>query len=108
MNALVDFDNRLDRRVPAPPSAAGHHAAAHRLRLRRREREVPDPFTTVRCWPEFGSSFSLPARIGPYPRPRVILLGLPYRPRARLTVGFAKPEFRIPIKPLRDRHGNGA
>ena len=80
MHALLDFDK--------PLVAAVQDADALRLRTRGREREVSDAFVNLAVVPEFGSSYSVPARIGHIRPAELILLGLPFDARRAADLGF--------------------
>src|ERR1700760_2255043 len=90
MNALVDFDKPLVAAVQGAAIGGGTTMLTHcdfvyagesaRFRM---------PFIDLAVLPEFGSSCSLPARIGHIRASELILLGLPFDARRAVELGLA-------------------
>jgi len=65
-----------------------HHVDALRFCLRRREREVQVPFINLALVPEFGTSYSIPARIGYLRAAELIQLGQPFDAHRAAELGL--------------------
>jgi enoyl-CoA hydratase/carnithine racemase len=89
MNALVDFDKPLVAAVHGAAIGGGTTMLLHADFVYAGESaRFQMPFINLALVPEFGSSFSLPARLGHIRAAELILLGLPFDARRAADLGF--------------------
>ena len=89
MNALVDFDKPLVAAVHGAAIGGGTTMLLHADFVYAGESaKFQMPFINLALVPEFGSSFSLPARFGHIRAAELILLGLPFDARRAADLGF--------------------
>jgi len=89
MNALVDFDKPLVAAVQGAAIGGGTTMLTHCDFVYAGESaRFQMPFVDLAVVPEFGSSCSLPARIGHIRASELILLGRPFDARRALAVGL--------------------
>src|SRR5258707_5255830 len=89
MNALVDFDKPLIAAVHGAAIGGGTTMLLHADFVYAGESaRFQMPFINLALVPEFGSSFSLPARLGHIRAAELILLGLPFDARRAADLGF--------------------
>src|SRR6266545_2418727 len=90
MNALVDFDKPLVAAVHGAAIGGGTTMLTHCDFVYAGESaKFQMPFINLAVVSEFGSSFSVPARIGHIRAAELILLGLPFDARRAAELGFA-------------------
>src|SRR6185295_11308814 len=89
MNALIDFDKPLIAAVQGAAIGGGTTMLIHCDFVYAGESaKFQMPFINLAVVPEFGSSFSVPARIGHIRAAELILLGLPVDARRAEDLGF--------------------
>src|SRR3954468_10058511 len=89
MNALVDFDKPLVAAVRGAAIGGGTTILLHAdIVYAGESAKFQMPFINLALVPEFGSSFSLPARLGHIRAAELILLGLPFDARRAADLGF--------------------
>src|SRR3984885_3329114 len=89
MNALVDFDKPLIAAVHGVAIGGGTTMLMHCDFVYAAENtKFQMPFINLALLPEFGSSWSIPARIGHIRAAELILLGLPFDARRAAELGF--------------------
>ena len=89
MNALVDFDKPLVAAVQGAAIGGGTTMLTHCDFVYAGESaKFQMPFVNLAVVPEFGSSCSVPARIGYIRAAELILLGLPFDARRAADLGF--------------------
>jgi len=89
MNALVDFDKPLVAAVQGAAIGGGTTMLTHCDFVYAGESaRFQMPFINLAVVPEFGSSFSVPARIGRLRAAELILLGLPFDARRAADLGL--------------------
>ena len=83
MDALINFDKPIVVAVQGAAIGGGTTMLTHcDFVYRGREREVPNAVRQSGTVPEFGSSYSLPARIGYLRAAELFMLGQPFDARA--------------------------
>src|SRR5437868_664812 len=89
MNALVDFDKPLVAAVQGAAIGGGTTMLTHCDFVYAGESaKFQMPFVNLAVVPEFGSSCSVPARIGQIRAAELILLGLPFDAKSAADLGF--------------------
>ena len=89
MNALIDFDKPLVAAVHGAAIGGGTTILLHCDFVYAGESaKFQMPFINLALVPEFGSSCSVPARIGHIRAAELILLGLPFEARRAADLGF--------------------
>ncbi|MDB5861553.1 MAG: Enoyl-CoA hydratase/carnithine racemase [Ramlibacter sp.] len=89
MNALVDFDKPLIAAVHGAAIGGGTTMLLHADFVYAGESaSFRMPFIDLALVPEFGSSFSLPARLGHVRAAELILLGVPFGARRAADLGI--------------------
>ena len=89
MNALVNFDRPLVAAVHGAAIGVGTTMLTHCDFVYAGESaKFQMPFINLAVVPEFGSSFSVPARIGHIRAAELILLGLPFDAKRAADLGF--------------------
>jgi enoyl-CoA hydratase/carnithine racemase len=89
MNALVDFDKPLIAAVHGVAIGGGTTMLMHCDFVYAAENtKLQMPFIDLALLPEFGSSWSIPARIGHVRAAELILLGLPFDALRAAELGF--------------------
>jgi enoyl-CoA hydratase/carnithine racemase len=89
MNALVDFDKPLVAAVQGAAIGGGTTMLTHCDFVYAGESaKFQMPFVNLALVPEFGSSCSVPARIGYIRAAELILLGLPFDAKRAADLGF--------------------
>src|SRR5271155_5359346 len=89
MNALVDFDKPLIAAVQGAAIGGGTTMLTHCDFVYAGESaKFQMPFVNLAAVPEFGSSWSIPARIGHIRAAELILLGLPFDAKRAADLGF--------------------
>ena len=89
MNALVDFDKPLIAAVQGAAIGGGTTMLTHCDFVYASESaKFQMPFVNLALVPEFGSSFSIPARIGHIRAAELILLGQPFDVRKAADLGL--------------------
>jgi enoyl-CoA hydratase/carnithine racemase len=89
MNALADFDKPLVAAVHGAAIGGGTTMLLHADFVYAGEgARFQMPFINLALVPEFGSSFSLPARLGHIRAAELVLLGLPFDARRAADLGF--------------------
>src|SRR5713101_8029685 len=88
-NALVDFDKPLIAAVQGAAIGSGTTMLTHcDFVFADRSAQFRLPFVNLALVPEFGSSWSVPARIGHVRAAELILLGLPFDAKRAADLGF--------------------
>jgi enoyl-CoA hydratase/carnithine racemase len=89
MNAFIDFDKPLVAAVQGAAIGGGTTMLTHCDFVYAGESaKFQMPFINLAVVPEFGSSYSVPARIGHIRAAELILLGLPFDARRAAELGF--------------------
>jgi enoyl-CoA hydratase/carnithine racemase len=89
MNALLDFDKPLIAAVQGAAIGGGTTMLTHCDFVYAGESaKFQMPFINLAVVPEFGSSFTVPARIGHVRAAELILLGLPFDAKRAADLGF--------------------
>ena len=89
MNALLDFDKPLVAAVHGAAIGGGTTMLTHCDFVYAGESaKFQMPFINLAVVPEFGSSYSVPARIGHLRAAELILLGLPFDAKRAADLGF--------------------
>jgi enoyl-CoA hydratase/carnithine racemase len=89
MNALVDFDKPLIAAVQGAAIGGGTTMLTHcDFVCAGESAKFQIPFINLAVVPEFGSSWSIPARIGHIRAAELILLGLPFDAERAAELGF--------------------
>jgi enoyl-CoA hydratase/carnithine racemase len=89
MNALADFDKPLVAAVHGAAIGGGTTMLTHcDLVYAGESARFQMPFINLAVVPEFGSSWSIPARIGHIRAAELILLGLPFDAKRAAELGF--------------------
>src|ERR1700737_3770285 len=89
MHALLDFDKPLVAAVPGAAIGGGTTMLTHcDFVYAGGSAKFQMPFINLAVVPEFGSSCSIPARIGHIRAAELILLGLPFDARRAADLGF--------------------
>src|SRR5215204_4823860 len=89
MTALIDFDKPLIAAVQGAAIGGGTTMLTHCDFVYAGESaRFQMPFINLAVVPEFGSSFSVPARIGHLRAAELILLGLPFDAKRAADLGF--------------------
>src|SRR3984893_7494195 len=89
MNALIDFDKPLVAAVQGAAIGGGTTMLTHcDFVYAGGSAKFQMPFINLAVVPEFGSSCSIPARIGHIRAAELILLGLPFDARRAADLGF--------------------
>src|SRR5713101_664605 len=89
MNALIDFDKSLIAAVQGAAIGGGTTMLTHCDFVYAGESaKFQMPFINLALIPEFGSSWSVPARIGHVRASELILLGLPFDAKRAADLGF--------------------
>src|SRR5437660_5202055 len=90
MNALIDFDKPLIAAVHGAAIGGGMTMLTHcDFVYAGGSAKFQMPFINLAVVPEFGSSCSVPARIGHIRAAELILLGLPFDAKRAADLGFA-------------------
>src|SRR5271165_406932 len=90
MNALVDFDKPLVAAVQGAAIGGGTTMLTHcDFVCAGESAKFQMPFINLAVVPEFGSSYSVPARIGHIRAAELILLGLLFDAKRAVELGFA-------------------
>jgi enoyl-CoA hydratase/carnithine racemase len=89
MNALVDFDKPLVAAVQGNAVGGGTTMLLHCDFVYAAENaKFQMPFINLALVPEFGSSWAVPARIGPVRAAELVFLGLPFDAKRAAGLGF--------------------
>jgi enoyl-CoA hydratase/carnithine racemase len=89
MDALIDFDKPLIAAVHGAAIGGGTTMLMHCDFVYAGESaKFQMPFINLALVPEFGSSWSVPARIGHIRAAELILLGLPFEAKRAVDLGF--------------------